>query len=147
MIRACSQLRTVGLNRSKISFSSVCLSVWPAAMSMEQRVGEPRLAARWSGVFPPNVTPLTSAFNCKQRKQTLTLKVLMCVGVQLCVKEDFNPTIRKQSQMSSQSTSDTFTITDPTSSFMIEINEIITRKHHQNVRIWEAGSTKCWKRT
>lgn len=36
-------------------------------MSMEQSVGEPRPAARWSGVFPPNVVVLTSAFNCTKR--------------------------------------------------------------------------------
>ena len=35
----------------------------PAAMSMEQRVGEPWLAARCSAVFPPNVAALTSAFS------------------------------------------------------------------------------------
>lgn len=35
-------------------------------MSMEQSVGEPRLAARCSGVFPPNVHTFTSAFSCKR---------------------------------------------------------------------------------
>lgn len=41
--------------------------VSPAAMSMEQKVGELRLAARWSGVFPPNVQALTSARSWKHK--------------------------------------------------------------------------------
>lgn len=45
----------------------------PAAMSMEQRGGEPRLAARCSGLFPPNVHALTSAFSCKRTTEPWVL--------------------------------------------------------------------------
>lgn len=38
----------------------------PAAMSIEQSVGEPWLAARCRGVFPPYVHTFTSAFSCKR---------------------------------------------------------------------------------
>lgn len=47
--------------------ASPCVRVSPAAMSMEQKVGELRLAARWSGVFPPNVQALTSARSWKHK--------------------------------------------------------------------------------
>lgn len=48
----------------------------PAAMSMEQSVGEPRLAARWRGVFPQNVLAFTSAFSCRWRRTaTVNFKV------------------------------------------------------------------------
>lgn len=55
----------------------------PAAISMEQSGGEPRLAARCSGLFPPNVHALTSAFNCKiTRKPWASTNHFMLNGIQ-----------------------------------------------------------------
>lgn len=57
---------------SEYSLGWKCLTL-PAAISMEQRGGEPRLAAKCSGLFPPNVHALTSAFNCKTTREPWVL--------------------------------------------------------------------------
>lgn len=46
-------------------------------MSIEQSVGEPWLAARCRGVFPPNVHTLTSAFSCKRHRFSYKADAMM----------------------------------------------------------------------
>lgn len=46
-------------------------------MSIEQSVGEPWLAARCRGVFPPNVHTLTSAFSCKRDRLSYNSEVIV----------------------------------------------------------------------
>lgn len=53
--------------------TSVC--VLPAAISMEQSVGEPCPAARWRAVFPPNEQASTSAFSCKENDDVIKVRV------------------------------------------------------------------------
>lgn len=71
-LRNSPPLITCSVNVALPPHVCVCACVSPAAMSMEQKVGEPRLAARWSGVFPPNVQALTSARSWKHTKTLMT---------------------------------------------------------------------------
>lgn len=49
------------------------VSQLPAAISMEQRCGEPWLAAKWRGLLPPYVHAFTSAFSCRRNNKHKTV--------------------------------------------------------------------------